>query len=109
MWTSQPKTTRRTYSPILSLAFLPDLYSQCAAACRLVALSYTLVCRVDPFSDDSPIKALGIAHFPPDVFFVLRVMQLLRGLAGGLGVEFSAAEQWTPYAKKALRRAGRSY
>ena len=62
-------------------------------------------CRVDPFSDDSPIKALGIAHFPPDVFFVLRVMQLLRGLAGGLGVEFSAAEQWAPYAKKALRKA----
>lgn len=71
-------------------------------------VSFPLWCRVDPFSDDSPIKALGIAHFPPDVFFVLRVMQLLRGLAGGLGVEFSAAEQWTPYAKKALRKAGRS-
>ena len=65
--------------------------------------------RVDPFSDDSPIKALGIEHFPPDVFFVLRVMQLLRGLAGGLGVEFSAAEQWAPYAKKALRKARHSY
>ena len=64
-----------------------------------------LLHRVDPFSDDSPIKALGIEHFPPDVFFVLRVMQLLRGLAGGLGVEFSAAEQWAPYAKKALRKA----
>ena len=68
-----------------------------------------LLHRVDPFSDDSPIKTLGIAHFPPDVFFVLRVMQLLRGLAGGLGVEFSAAEQWLPYAKKALRKAKCSY
>lgn len=64
---------------------------------------------MDPFSDDSPIKALGIAHFPPDVFFVLRVMQLLRGLAGGLGVEFSAAEQWAPYARKALRKAKCAY
>lgn len=64
--------------------------------------------RVDPFSPDSPIKSLGISHFPPDVFFVLRVMQLLRGLAGGLGVhDFSAARQWGPHARAALRRAGR--
>lgn len=65
-------------------------------------------CRVDPFSPDSPIKSLGISHFPPDVFFVLRVMQLLRGLAGGLGVDFSAARQWAPLARRALRRAGRN-
>ncbi|KAK9908263.1 hypothetical protein WJX75_005060 [Coccomyxa subellipsoidea] len=64
--------------------------------------------RVDPFSPDSPIKSLGISHFPPDVFFVLRVMQLLRGLAGGLGVDFSAAKQWAPLARRALRRAGRN-
>lgn len=43
-------------------------------------------CRVDPFSADSPIKKLAIQHFPPDVFFVLRVVQLLRGLAGGMQV-----------------------
>ena len=43
-------------------------------------------CRVDPFSADSPIKQLEIQHFPPDVFFVLRVVQLLRGLSGGMQV-----------------------
>lgn len=42
----------------------------------------------------------------PDVFFVLRVMQLLRGLAGGMGVrDFSSARQWRPIAERALRRA----
>ena len=35
-------------------------------------------------------------------------MQLLRGLAGGLGVDFSAAKQWAPLARRALRRAGRN-
>ncbi len=65
------------------------------------------MCSVDPFSPDSPIKALPIEHFPPDVFFVLRVMQLLRGLAGGMGVrDFSAARQWAPLARAALRQAG---
>ncbi|KAK9826471.1 hypothetical protein WJX81_002686 [Elliptochloris bilobata] len=62
--------------------------------------------RVDPFAADSPIKAMGIEHFPPDVFFVLRVMQLLRGLAGGMGVnDFSSARQWRPIAERALRRS----
>ncbi len=42
----------------------------------------------------------------PDVFFVLRVMQLLRGLAGGMGVrDFSSACQWRPIAERALRKA----
>ena len=44
-----------------------------------------------------PIDALlpRCSHFPPDLFFVLRTVQLLRGLANGMGVhEFSAASQW---------------
>ena len=50
---------------------------------------------VDPFDPASPIKQLEISHFPPDMFFVLRTVQLLRGLATGMGVqEFSAATQW---------------
>ena len=61
--------------------------------------------RVDPFSPDSPIKALAVEHFPGDIFFVLRVMQLLRGLAGAMGVEHSTARQWAPLARAALRGA----
>ena len=50
---------------------------------------------VDPFDPESPIKKLEIQHFPPDLFFVLRTVQLLRGLAQGMGVQnFSAATQW---------------
>ncbi len=60
---------------------------------------------MDPFSPDSPIKALAVEHFPGDIFFVLRVMQLLRGLAGAMGVEHSTAHQWAPLARAALSRA----
>lgn len=35
-------------------------------------------CRVDPFAKDSPLKAMPVLAFPPDFFFVLRVLQLLR-------------------------------
>jgi hypothetical protein len=63
-------------------------------------------CRVDPFDPDSPIKALPVDKFPSDMFFVLRVVQLLRGLANAMDpdLEFSSVSQvpsqqlpsWTP-------------
>ncbi|PRW59732.1 putative aarF domain-containing kinase 1 [Chlorella sorokiniana] len=61
--------------------------------------------KVDPFSPDSPIKKCGIQKFPPDMFFVLRVVQLLRGLATGMKVSnFSCANQWKPFAKEAEKQ-----
>lgn len=38
---------------------------------------------MDPFDENSPIKQAAIEKFPPDMFFVLRVVQLLRGMANG--------------------------
>jgi hypothetical protein len=49
----------------------------------LTHLSVPLVNQVDPFDPKSPIKQSAISYFPPDMFFVLRVVQLLRGLANG--------------------------
>lgn len=61
--------------------------------------------RVDPFDPESPIKKMGVSTFPPDMFFVLRVVQLLRGLGDGMGVAgFSSARQWRPFAEDALRQ-----
>lgn len=39
--------------------------------------------QVDPFDPNSPIKQAAVEKFPPDMFFVLRVVQLLRGMANG--------------------------
>lgn len=62
---------------------------------------------VNPFDPESPIKKMGVQKFPPDMFFVLRVVQLLRGLADGMGVkDFSCARQWKPFARNALRQLG---
>ncbi|KAF5841271.1 ABC1/COQ8 ser/thr kinase [Dunaliella salina] len=60
--------------------------------------------KVDPFDPNSPIKQSAINRFPADMFFVLRVVQLLRGLADGMGInDFSSADQWAPLAKEACR------
>lgn len=64
--------------------------------------------KVDPFDKNSPIKQCAITRFPPDLFFVLRVVQLLRGMANGMGIDdFSSAAQWAPLARRALRREER--
>jgi aarF domain-containing kinase len=60
---------------------------------------------VNPFAEDSPIKKAAISEFPRQFFLVLRVVQLFRGLSSRMGIEFSTAEQWRPFAEAALRRA----
>lgn len=65
---------------------------------------------VNPFDPNSPIKQVSVENFPSDLFFVLRVSQLLRGLANGMNIkDFSAAKQWSPFAKSAIKEleAGR--
>ena len=53
------------------------------------------------------MKKMAVEHFPSDMFFVLRVVQLLRGLATHMGVSnFSTAHQWRPFADDTLRQHG---
>lgn len=41
---------------------------------------------VNPFDEDSPLKICPVSNFPPDLFFVLRVIQLIRGIKQGMEV-----------------------
>jgi hypothetical protein len=54
----------------------------CSVA-QFLLLLLLLLLQVDPFDKNSPIKQAAIEKFPPDMFFVLRVVQLLRGMANG--------------------------
>lgn len=58
--------------------------------------------KVDPFDEDSPIKKSAITSFPKEMFFVMRVVQLLRGMSHGMGIEYSTVDQWEPWARAAL-------
>jgi hypothetical protein len=40
---------------------------------------------MNPFDSGSTIKTAGIESLPPDMIFVLRVIQLLRGMKQGEG------------------------
>ncbi|MED6220513.1 hypothetical protein PIB30_045500 [Stylosanthes scabra] len=65
------------------------------------------VTMLQPFSEESSIKKIGVQSFPEELFSVLRTVHLLRGLSVGLGINYSCAEQWRPIAEEALLLAGR--
>ncbi|WRX17765.1 hypothetical protein QQP08_010252 [Theobroma cacao] len=65
------------------------------------------VVMLQPFSEDSSIKKVGVQSFPEELFSVLRTVHLLRGLSVGLGINYSCAEQWRAIAEEALYDAGR--
>ncbi|XP_019159571.1 PREDICTED: uncharacterized protein LOC109156165 isoform X2 [Ipomoea nil] len=65
------------------------------------------VTMLQPFSEESSIKKIGVQAFPEELFSVLRTVHLLRGLSVGLGINYSVAEQWRPIAEEALYQAGR--
>ncbi|CAI7883057.1 unnamed protein product [Closterium sp. NIES-54] len=57
----------------------------------------------NPFSEEHAAQNNGVRKFPEDLFFVVRSMQLLRGICMGMGLNESLAEQWRPIARQAIR------
>lgn len=58
--------------------------------------------RSDPFKEDSMLKKFPVNNFPKELFFVLRTIQILRGLSVGMGIPYSCVENWKDLAKEAL-------
>lgn len=58
----------------------------------------------NPFDPDSPIKKVSIETFPKDIYFVLRTVQILRGIAHGMNQPtFSLCSRWNKDAKRVLK------
>ncbi|KAJ7524682.1 hypothetical protein O6H91_17G016100 [Diphasiastrum complanatum] len=60
-----------------------------------------------PFGDETILKKVSVDNFPKDLFFVLRTVHILRGLSMGMGISYSAAEEWKHLAKDALTKASK--
>ncbi|CAN6449240.1 unnamed protein product [Victoria cruziana] len=101
-------------SPVKAMTSLRELgiyTSPCAdEANELLKLAKTMfdtklppgVKALTPFQDDSSLRKLSVQNFPEELFFVLRAVNLLRGLNVGLGINFSCAEEWKTIAEEAL-------
>jgi predicted unusual protein kinase regulating ubiquinone biosynthesis (AarF/ABC1/UbiB family) len=58
---------------------------------------------LNPFSSKSAIKRNSVLSMPPDLYFIVRAVQLMRGISCAFALEdFSVANIWTPYARQVL-------
>lgn len=60
-----------------------------------------------PYGEGSSLNDVPVQSFPEELFFVLRTIQLLRGLSVGMGINYSCAEEWRQMAEETLSSAGR--
>ena len=59
---------------------------------------------VDPFDENNALKSNSVTKLPPDLYFLVRTVQLFRGICYGLKLDYSLAEAWQPYAISAIKR-----
>jgi len=63
---------------------------------------------IDPFSKNSALGTNNVVAMPSDFYFVIRAIQLMRGVAFAFGLDYSLANAWAPYARRAISRLEKS-
>lgn len=57
---------------------------------------------MNPFSEDNAIRRNAVTHLPSDLYFLVRTVQLMRGIAFAFDLDYSLAKAWGPYANQLL-------
>ena len=55
-----------------------------------------------PHSHSPPHNTPKPSQMPSDLYFVVRTVQLLRGIAHAFDLDYSLADRWAPYARRAV-------
>jgi aarF domain-containing kinase len=61
-----------------------------------------------PFDPENPLSTNTVTSFPSELFFILRSVQMLRGMSHAMGVPFSIAQAWEPHVSRVLTPASNS-
>lgn len=60
---------------------------------------------IDPFNPQNALKTNAVSEMPADLYFIVRTVQLFRGICFAFDLDFSLASAWAPYAKKVIMTA----
>jgi len=60
----------------------------------------------NPFDSRNALRSNAVKVFPPDLFFMLRSIQIIKGISHGLDVDFHLSRIWAPYADQYLASHG---
>jgi hypothetical protein len=58
---------------------------------------------MNPFNQNNPLKINPILNMPSELYYVIRVVQLFRGISFAFDLDFSIAKAWSPYAKNVIK------
>ena len=57
---------------------------------------------IDPFNPNNALKRNAVSKMPSDLYFVVRTVQLLRGIASAFDIDYSLSSAWEKHANKIL-------
>ena len=57
----------------------------------------------DPFDPNNSLKKQTVTKLPSDLYFLVRTVQLMRGIAYAFDLDYSLADKWAPYAKEVIK------
>jgi len=62
--------------------------------------------NMNPFDDSIPheMRSIKISTIPQEVFMLIRIIALLRGILSSIGIDIHSREIWLPYAQSFLNR-----
>ena len=59
---------------------------------------------IDPFNPNNALKRNAVCKMPQDLYFVVRTVQLLRGIASAFDLDYSLSAAWGHYAEKIVSK-----
>jgi len=57
---------------------------------------------IDPFDPRNSLKVNSVTKMPSDLYFIVRTVQLMRGICFAFDLDYSLAAAWAPLAKQVL-------
>lgn len=57
---------------------------------------------IDPFDSNNALKTNAVTNMPSDLYFLIRTIQIFRGICAGFEIDYSLANAWSKHAKNVL-------
>ena len=80
-----------------------DLVTTVAVARTMLDTKVVPGFDMNPFSSDNAIKSNAVTNMPTDLYFLVRTVQLMRGIAYAFELDYSLAQAWAPFARRTIK------
>ena len=61
---------------------------------------------IDPFDPRNTLKSNSVTKMPSELYFIVRTVQLFRGICYAFDLDYSLAAAWAPFAREVVKNGG---